>query len=762
MPHRRKRTHVGAQLHDTAPTPSKRRRVADVIDLSSESGSFEVLESRHGVAADNGRDSENASRPRRPMGLFARLQEDAFCDLKRDICIELNGLRQPSEAWDETTEEALRDALRQWVEQGKALRRTNHLYYRLDNKYSRIYDPPKNRYKPPVFVGRDRAVVDVLGKLTGDLPLEIFIAVLEREDTIDSVRSFLTRSLIDLQGREIASDIPVDDQNWVQAELPSLTALAPDCEAGSGCEMAVLLVPRDSVVDFLMQCIDAPAALSNRYPLLAQGINGLIEYFGAQMALPESSDRMLPVFKEFCARLWQFGGAKGLSFLPRDAIENLLKAVIHTKDWAFVELAACRLGPSPPFPFFIWVVQEVDCGRLGLVEIEKSVVTRFAFKIAADAALIKPEDFASFWLPFLGHLLEVHEKRGIPLPTARYRHLFAAILEAYLARCVGSLPSVKWDPKFRKVFCACMICQLFNCFLKSSATAASFTSATPSDIYHIKKCLVPYGYKSHRCRFTMEDGVMVVRKCEEADEKSRQIWAAKVAKAKVELTKLKWKPALRTILRGDYSGIFDFRPDQEPKQSSPVAIESLAASGKETPPLDAAEPPFFTPPRSPSHVACKPSGSSYPSNLERFTASTVNRAASHPAGLNGYTLFAAELEERQRDLRLPEFTTPDLVQRWKGLTDSSRQYYTVKAASLRSSAVTETSSPAIPNRYGGPINKRGWRTTCVKQRFGETQAACFDPNVPARRSCDSATVSAVPRCLGPHFLKPAQLSPAST
>jgi hypothetical protein len=64
-------------------------------------------------------------------------------------------------------------------------------------------------------------------------------------------------------------------------------------------------------VDFLMECTDASAASSNRYPNQASGILGLVEYFSAQMALAGNADRMLPVFKEFCARLWQLGGRGG-------------------------------------------------------------------------------------------------------------------------------------------------------------------------------------------------------------------------------------------------------------------------------------------------------------------------------------------------------------------------------------------------------------------------------------------------------------------
>jgi hypothetical protein len=74
--------------------------------------------------------------------------------------------------------------------------------------------------------------------------------------------------------------------------------------------------------------------------------------------------------------------------------EQLLKAVIHSQDWAFLELAACRLGPSPPFAFFIWVVQEVRSGRLGLVEIEKTYALLFFW----DGSTLA-NGFGACWLP---------------------------------------------------------------------------------------------------------------------------------------------------------------------------------------------------------------------------------------------------------------------------------------------------------------------------------------------------------------------------
>ncbi|KAL2024237.1 hypothetical protein VTK56DRAFT_9393 [Thermocarpiscus australiensis] len=153
------------------------------------------------------------------------------------------------------------------VEQDEASRFTNHLYYRLDNSYR------EDQFPPQAFVGRDQLVVEAIRQLVAQLPLEAFLAVLDREDSanVDPVPSYLVRDLVDLQGHRLTSDLPVAEQNWVQTRLPPLKASSSDCE------VAVMLVPRDSVVDFMMRHVEIPAGLTSRYGLQIPEAQGLIE-----------------------------------------------------------------------------------------------------------------------------------------------------------------------------------------------------------------------------------------------------------------------------------------------------------------------------------------------------------------------------------------------------------------------------------------------------------------------------------------------------
>jgi hypothetical protein len=199
-------------------------------------------------------DDDNAHQPRRSKSLMEQLRKDVFDEFKTDLCLELDCLGQPADSpvaesqadssyrarnsasddaasdgvvskEDVPSEEAtrVRHVLRQWAEQDKAARYTNHLYYRLDHKYTdgRICLRP-----------RDRVVVKTLGRAAKDLQLDVFFACLIRDDGTPAP-NYQARSLIDLQGHELIKKIPIAQPNWVQRSLPSLNAHAPDWEVVS-------------------------------------------------------------------------------------------------------------------------------------------------------------------------------------------------------------------------------------------------------------------------------------------------------------------------------------------------------------------------------------------------------------------------------------------------------------------------------------------------------------------------------------------------
>lgn len=191
---------------------------------------YEVNEAENHVGDNGSQDLQ----PRRSLTILEQLQQDAFSDFKLDLRLELDELRPRAkkdtsdDAGDpeEAAADGLRGVLLQWLDQDKSSRFSSHLFYRLDAKYS------EKQFPPQVFYGRDHAIVDTLGKLAAEFPLEIFFALLDRNDS-DSNPNYLVRRLADRQGHDLVLDIPVDEQSWLQTKLPSLKARAPDCEAVS-------------------------------------------------------------------------------------------------------------------------------------------------------------------------------------------------------------------------------------------------------------------------------------------------------------------------------------------------------------------------------------------------------------------------------------------------------------------------------------------------------------------------------------------------
>ncbi|KAL2170650.1 hypothetical protein VTG60DRAFT_4575 [Thermothelomyces hinnuleus] len=224
MPPPKKRSYLNANLdHSKLPQPKKRSppEVISLISSDSEPEADDVHENLNNVAVEgDNRDDLDGNdvgaspkvQSHRPLSLIAQLQLDAFDDLKADLCFELDG---PCESASEDAEQGLRDVLRQWAGQDKASRHASHLYYRLDHKYC------DKRFPPEVFVGRDATVTATLSRVAGDLEFELFLALLDRDDSSPTL-DYLARSIVDIQnGHELISYIPVDDNNLLQAG-PSL------------------------------------------------------------------------------------------------------------------------------------------------------------------------------------------------------------------------------------------------------------------------------------------------------------------------------------------------------------------------------------------------------------------------------------------------------------------------------------------------------------------------------------------------------------
>ena len=316
--------------------------------------------------------------------------------------------------------------------------------------------------------------------------------------------------------------------------------------------------------------------------------------------------------------------------------------------------------------------------------------------------------------------MKVLEKHRIPPSTPRYRHLFVAILEAYLARCVGA-PPINWAPIHQSVHCSCRICSLVNHFLASSVSAASFTSISDNEAVHIKTFLMRCT-GSFPCQITVEDDLLVIRKEETIDSPSWRIWAENNRKATVELGKLDG-PALRSILGDDFHLIFDFESAQLSKKRRPIPIESLEEASEEGCSLATPEVPTLTPPStlrgsgsswskaSAGSLLALPSTTSRPNsaNGHALRGDRINAGGrkppsppatspiARPGAVAGYNLFASELGERLRYLY--SFWTSETIQdaivmRWKELSDMEREVYDARA--VRNQILAGTPAPSTP------------------------------------------------------------------
>ncbi|KAK3298783.1 uncharacterized protein B0H64DRAFT_316445 [Chaetomium fimeti] len=718
MPPRRKRTYLATNLHNGKPMPSKRRRVADIVTLSSdsESDAFETDQRYHPIVLDDDNEEEDneeennekdcqwgyedddesqESQYHRSRSLIEQLQKDAFDDFKADVCLELDCLRESTEKAanplpvEDDDAPGLRDVLREWVEQDKASRRTNHLYYRLDHTYN------DGQFPPEAFLGRDAVVVETLNRMADELHLEIFLALVEREDR-GPTPDYLVRTLVDQHGHELISDIPVDD-NLVQAKVPSLLAGAV------GSEVAVMLAPRDSVVDFLMRYTTIPST-STLCPSRLKLLEGVARYFITRISESSSCDPLVAVFREFCATVWRLDEAKGLSVLSDLVVHDLLQAVVNMEDWDFLEQAACRLGKRPPLSFFTISTLLADGAD--------SVVASFAFKVVADVGLIPRPEFTSFWIPFLGHLIKVLEEKNVFLSASRYRHFFAAILETYLARCVGALPFT-WMPKTKEIDCRCSLCTSFRRFLINSVSAASFHSGSQLNVHHLNTYLIPNAYKNNRCILGMEDGSLVVRKMEEVDVQNRERWMESNKTASMNIRKLDG-PSLRQILGDDYPRIRNFQSVQKPKRCSPVPIESLSDPLHQADILRPHQIPVSMAPAASPGSAHRLLGSSRSPNRQGRLPSTNSPLAAAPGRPVRSTARTPRNPAKGNGNHNPDETLTSATSRMDGFLAGCR--------SQPAASNPRLSPPITPAAYREAIS-RGWDSVRSKETESYTSRA---------------------------------------
>ncbi|KAK3991274.1 hypothetical protein QBC44DRAFT_380050 [Cladorrhinum sp. PSN332] len=350
---------------------SSRRAPGSVLELYTNKGpnSRQIVIISDGDESD---ESDTETAPTRISGhsgsvpLMARLQRDAFRDLKYDICAGLDGIPTYTIKTDPENHavERLLQTVQCWTNKGKISRPTDHLYYRLHNKYSEA------NFSPRVLQKRDQAVVEALIQVSEDTPLEFFFAVLDRENNreIEPPASYLIRKLLDRKGQALLHDVPLVHSNWLQSYLRPLTPRDPTLF-----EVAIVLIPRDSVADFLIPGAKFSVQLTSSYCLERAELQVVVEHYIEAVAA-QGGERVLPILKDVCIKAWSLDQTLDLAIFPHAVVEKIIKGVVLARDFAFFEQVAAKVGGRLPSSFFRWVAEEIQTGRIAANDVERGIL----------------------------------------------------------------------------------------------------------------------------------------------------------------------------------------------------------------------------------------------------------------------------------------------------------------------------------------------------------------------------------------------------
>ncbi|KAK3395327.1 hypothetical protein B0T20DRAFT_418463 [Sordaria brevicollis] len=267
--------------------------------------------------------------------------------------------------------------LRFWVSQEKVSRTANKFFHRLGYTYSRA-DSLRE-----VLARRDRVLALTLERLSQRVPFELFLCRLARgfEDVDSDPQQvspcYIIENLLDMQGRSYVKSVPVDENDWTQKPIEQQK---PKLLPGYF-DAAFVLVPRDTVADFLWETIEANGPPTTKYNATEKPVQTLLEnYQTLSLRSAEDRERYWPIFSSLLRRACTWDSEKKLGFMPGQFVEDLLKACISAKDWELFTFAAGFTGfslrklPYDPLPFVRWARTEIAEGRATFQDIQQGIL----------------------------------------------------------------------------------------------------------------------------------------------------------------------------------------------------------------------------------------------------------------------------------------------------------------------------------------------------------------------------------------------------
>ncbi|KAF4977820.1 hypothetical protein FZEAL_5727 [Fusarium zealandicum] len=312
--------------------------------------------------------------------------------------------------------EPLRQPLLRWLAISPESRESDCFYHVLEHDYTEANSSLK------ALKARDLLRVQALKEVCSDLPVDIFLALLEKEeqgivaydsddddygagrrdyydDEEDKQRevrihplqeifdkNFKIKTLVDLEGRQVGRQIHFDEQDLLDQECFEGLEYEEEYESYTGNTgptathryrvTAVAIVPRGSIASFL-SCEKGWCSLSH-------DISSQIGYFARRCLEPQAEESLVATLRGLLDRAWgglneRYGDPKPL--LDGEVMSDVLKAAMQLGLYQLFEKTAGRHEGHLPFGYFTWV-------RQWLVEDGSDVDVRFnAIKQGISSAI---------------------------------------------------------------------------------------------------------------------------------------------------------------------------------------------------------------------------------------------------------------------------------------------------------------------------------------------------------------------------------------
>ncbi|KAG5999712.1 hypothetical protein E4U54_001704 [Claviceps lovelessii] len=313
----------------------------------------------------------------------------------------------PSADLQRSETKALRQTLERWLGEPKESRARKRLYHVLDHDYTEASISLK------ALKTRDLAQVRALKGVSSELPVDIFLAILElmeqgncepedddprfsntkyynyrynpKDDEegfhpLDDIfeSEYAVKTLVDLEGNVVARGMHLDEKDMLDDTLFN------DCDPEEQYEgymgnwgpsathwyrlTAVAIVPRDSLLSFF----GTPGAKSEYYSgsLSRVNLNTQIRYLARACLQAQAPKSLFDEMVHLCQKAWEPTPSTTWSLatdtnspsFDGDSTRDMLKAAIQHRDQVFFYAVARRHRGALSLDFFTWLQRWLRCG----------------------------------------------------------------------------------------------------------------------------------------------------------------------------------------------------------------------------------------------------------------------------------------------------------------------------------------------------------------------------------------------------------------